>query len=255
MSNRTGECKLCGGHAQLVESHIWPAFSYKRYASDLSKGGRFADMMRVNYSNSQYQEYWFCAQCDNELLGGMEKYAADFCAQLAEGAVNSYAYNNTLLPFVTSISWRVALFHIELDKLQLNVEEKAALGTWKDYLAGRKTGIQPYSQHAFVAFDQDQGLGRHRGIGGEVYPAAGLVYSRLGPLHMVGWLDRRILNPAEQAIWARSELSPTGGTITQIATQEVRDQMIAPSLLKLLDARWERTLEIIKEFAKSKGLL
>src|SRR5882724_2294448 len=110
MSNPIGECRLCGGYGELVKGHIWPAFSYKRFVSELEKGGRFADMMKVNWSNSQYQKYWFCHKCYNELLSGMEKYAAEFCAQFKEGAVDPYVYTEMLLPFVTSISWRVALF-------------------------------------------------------------------------------------------------------------------------------------------------
>src|SRR5713226_7042466 len=120
MSNPTGECKLCGRQGQLVEGHIWPTFTYKRYASELTKGGRFADMMKEDWSNRQYQEYWFCAKCDNEMMGGLEKHAADFCAQLAQGTKKPYVYNDRLLPFVTSISWRVSLFHIDRDDIELN---------------------------------------------------------------------------------------------------------------------------------------
>src|SRR5438552_1535877 len=108
MTNPTGECKLCGGYGELVEGHIWPAFAYKRYVSELQKGGSFADMMKVNWSNSQYQKYWFCRKCDNELLGGIESYGAKFTSQFEEGAVKTYVYNDKLLPFVTSISWRIA---------------------------------------------------------------------------------------------------------------------------------------------------
>lgn len=255
MSTRIGECRLCGGYGELVEGHIWPAYSYKRFVSESEKGGRFADMIKVNWSNSQYQKYWFCHKCDNELLSGMEKYAAEFSTQFKEGAADPYVYTEMLLPFVTSISWRVALFHIERENIELTADGKAALHKWKDYLVAKGSGIAPHSQHAFVIFDQEQGRGLHRGIGGEVYPTEGLVLSHVGPLLMVGWLDRRYLSAEEEAIWARSEVFPTGGTIAQIATQEVFDLMITPSFLKLLAGREDRLEELIVELAKKKGLL
>jgi hypothetical protein len=257
MSNPTGECRLCGGHGDLLGGHIWPAFSYKRHVSELEKGGRFADMIKLDWSNNQYKNYWFCPKCDNELLGGIEKYGAEFSGQFKEGAVHPYLYNDKLLPFVTSISWRVALLSIERDNIELNGEGKAALCKWKDYLGRRGTEIQPYSQHAFVAFDQEEARGLHRGIGGEVYPAEGLVLSHLGPLFMVGWLDKRSLSAEEKTIWARTEICPTEGTIMTISrvSQEVFALMITPRFSKLFADRVERTEESIRAFAERTGLL
>jgi hypothetical protein len=44
--NRRGFCRLCGNEAVLVDGHIWPKFAYKRYISDLTKGGSFIALER-----------------------------------------------------------------------------------------------------------------------------------------------------------------------------------------------------------------
>ena len=71
------------------------------------------------------------------------------------------------------------------------------MGTWRDYLAGRRSDIGVHSQHAFVAFDHEEDRGLHNGIGGELYRIEGLVLSHLGPLFIVGWLNKQNLTPAE----------------------------------------------------------
>ena len=220
MSSLTEKCKLCGCYGQLVEGHIWPAFTYKRFVSDLEKDGRFADMMKVNWRTSQYKKHWFCHQCDNELLSGIEKYAAEFSTQFKEGVVDPYVYTERLLPFVTSISWRVTLFHIERENIELNAHGKACAPQLERLHGWDRKWDCAYSQHAFVVFDQEEGRGLHRGIGGEVYPAEGLVLSHLGPLFMVGWLDRRNLSAEEEVVWRAVRFLRQAGQLRNFAPKK-----------------------------------
>jgi hypothetical protein len=255
MSNPFGECRLCGSNCQLVSGHVWPAFCYKRYVLDLKKGGRFGDLMKLDWNNHHYKEHWFCSRCDNDVLSAWEKYAAGLCDQFKKGAAASYAYTASFLPFVVSISWRVAMLHLQRQEIGLNAEGKASLGKWRTFLRLQTDGVLPYSHHAFVAFDQEDSLEMHNGIGGEVYPADGCVVSHIGPLFFVGWLDKGMLDATESAIWARSEVSSSGGEIVAVETQESCTRMVAPTLFKLLEGRQERTIEAIVEHGKRKGLL
>ena len=56
-----GTCHLCGQRRELVKSHVWPSFAYKRYVSDLKKGGQFFDLQTGNRNaQRQYTQPWFC---------------------------------------------------------------------------------------------------------------------------------------------------------------------------------------------------
>lgn len=104
-----GSCQLCGKErSQLVEGHIWPKFVYKRYVSNVAKGGSFVDLTAGKVTNRQHTRYLFCADCDGRVLGEGEKYAAEFCRAVDSDRTGVREYTEQLVKFATSISWRVA---------------------------------------------------------------------------------------------------------------------------------------------------
>jgi hypothetical protein len=242
-----GTCRLCGRLADLVLSHVWPSFGYKRYVSNHAKGGQFVDLHKGRYNaNRQYKEYWFCKFCDNEFLGGLEDYAATFCARLEKKRNEPHAYDGRLLPFLTSISWRVAMHDIGIGRMVADEKIRESMRDWKGLLNQHRApapGIHPrywpHSQHLFVVFPV--GVELHKAMGGQVYRDEGLVLSQVGPLFIVGLLDRRRLPLADLKVWEASEVSPSGGTITPVSQWHAGGNVSFP-FVRLL-ARHERLLK------------
>jgi hypothetical protein len=109
---KVGQCKLCGKQAELVRSHIWSRFGYKRYASDSSKGGQFVDLGKRKTHNKQYTKEWICTACEAR-LGEAEDYTARLLTRLEAQRDAPQEYDDRLLKFVTSMSWRTALYDLD----------------------------------------------------------------------------------------------------------------------------------------------
>ena len=61
----------------------------------------------------------------------------------------------------------------------------------------------------------------HKGIGGTVFADERLVLSQIGPLFIIGLLDRSHLSVADLDVWSHSTLSEEGGTIKPISAWRV----------------------------------
>jgi hypothetical protein len=237
---RRGVCRLCGKLADLVESHIWSSFGYRRYVADQSKGGSFLDLAKLDVSNHQYWQYWFCEPCDTERLSSTESYAGRFCSALDRDRTGPRAYDGKLLHFLTGISFRTALFDIERGRVKPGGKLGAALRHWKQFLLGKRTRSQPYSQHLFVVFGQD--VDWHKMMGGEVIGDAGLVLSQFGPLLVVGLLDRRSCSLADLRVWDESEVQAEGGVVHPVTGWEVGKTISLP-LARVLAAHQKQIFD------------
>lgn len=75
-----GICKLCHKEKELIKrSHIWPEFMYRGMHDD--KGRLYVINSEMPHSHKKvqsgsYQQYIFCAECDNVILGRLERYAS-----------------------------------------------------------------------------------------------------------------------------------------------------------------------------------
>jgi hypothetical protein len=208
-----GQCKLCGQHKELRQSHVWSRFGYKDYAADLAKGGRFVDLGKRRVHHKQYIEEWLCEECE-AILGQTESYTAQLLRRLEARPDAPQEYDHRLHKFVVSMSWRIALYHLHGQPGRANAQVKPALKLWREYLLGKKREVRSFSQHLFVVFDKEAEL--HKGLGGELYLDDGFVLSHVGPLFMVGLLGRSHLSLSDIKVWEASELHPAGGTITPI---------------------------------------
>ncbi len=210
-----GRCELCGQFRELVDSHVWPKFAYKKFVSDLSKGGVFVDLGKGRMSNLQYTRPWFCKHCDNVVLGRVEGYASAFCTRIQKRPSEPKAYDDRLLRFAASVSWRTTKSDLERYAREVSLRAKAAMDRWRQYVRGRKSSVKPFSQHLFVVFDPI--VGWHKSLGGQLFPRQNLVLSQVGPLFIVGLLDRRKMPLADLRIWDQSEILPTGGTVNPVS--------------------------------------
>src|SRR5260370_41846104 len=96
-------CRLCGQHRELVLSHLWPNFVYKRYVADQSMGGRFLDLRQKRLIGKQYKFRWLCADCDNVVLGSAaEKEGARICSEIEKNPDAKQDYSPELLRFAAS---------------------------------------------------------------------------------------------------------------------------------------------------------
>jgi hypothetical protein len=242
---KVGQCKLCYKQRELVESHVWSRFGYKKYASDLSKGGRFVDLSKRETHNRQYTEVWMCKECEAR-LGKAEDYTAQLLTNLEKQPDKPFEYDELLLRFVTSMSWRTALYHLDGHPGLADEQVKGALKRWRDYLLDKKRDVRPYSQHLFVVFDKEVGL--HKGLGGEPHREDGFVLSHIGPLFMVGLLGRRDLSSSDRKVWEASELRPEGGTIVPISEWHVgKGGNVTMVLVRRLVKRIRHAIKIAKE--------
>lgn len=219
-----GICQLCGQTDEIINSHIWPRFAYKRYVSDLRKGGQFLDLQTGNpNAQKQYTRPWFCEHCDRDVLGKDEKYAAEFCNKLEKNPTDAHAYDGCLSSFAVSISWRTVKSWREGRRRSGDGLTDKASRRWKDYLRGKERNLGPYTQHLFIVFDRDASM--HKGLGGGVFTDENLVLSQIGPLFIIGLLDRKHLSVTDLDVWSHSKLLEEGGTIKPISEWRVGTEL------------------------------
>jgi hypothetical protein len=242
-----GNCHLCGQRDELRDSHVWPRFAYKQFVSDLSKGGSFLDLMQQRITNAQYKRSWLCSVCESR-FGDWETHAAELCQQIEAQPSAPQRYDERLLPFATSISWRTAKFSTEVGgPSHFSRSVKVPLRQWKDYLRGKKSGIGPFSQHLFVIVGGD--IDWHKALGGEVHYREQVVLSQIGPLFILGLLEANHLTEAERRIWDHSRIAIEGGEVSRVLAWRVGTELTI-SLARLLAAHEHATKQRIWNLAK-----
>ncbi len=247
-----GNCQLCGQRSDLVESHIWSRFAYKRYAADRAKGGQFLDLMERRLRNGQYKRFWFCLPCDRDRLGVSERYVSELCDRLEKQQADAFGYDDRLLRFATSISFRSALHSLERDQPRRAVEDvRAACRVWRSYLLGGRTHVRPYTQHLFVVFDRE--WGSHQGLGGQVFPVRRIVHSQIGPLFLIGLLSRAGISRRDLAVWDYSEIVPGGGTVKPVS-EWVVGRTITPDLVRHFDGHIRSLVRQVVKTGEAAGL-
>ena len=212
-----GKCRLCDSVGELVESHFWPRFGYKLYAADQSQGGVFADLKELKLHGKHFTEPLFCEKCDNETLSRHETKAAKWCRDLEKSPEAPALYDDWLLPFVTSLSFRTALYGSKS-----TVDEATfapAVRLWRQFLLGKRGDVSPFSQHLFIVFDRE--LGSHDGMCMWPNPKNGFVFTQFGPLWIVGLLGRKHLSLQDLPAWQHSQILPMGGRILPVSEWRV----------------------------------
>ncbi len=221
--NERGKCRLCNAYERLVEGHLIPSFVYKRTLADQKTGGSFVDLPSSRLTNRQLKYRWFCAQCDNQTLGGLERQGAlfyDLCRE--DSGHGTVPYDDRVHRFVTSYSWRVAMSQLEnvATKPDSDVLRRASR-VWKQYLKGYGSDIRPYSQHMFLVRSKPWDMA----AGHEFVAKHRSLFSQLGPMFIVALLDRSVYTLHDIKVWEKSELRPRGGGITPLSAWRVGDDI------------------------------
>lgn len=152
-----GICKLCVEEKELQESHILPSFVYK-WLKDTSATGfiRFGQAPNKRVQDG-YKENWLCRECEQRLNVWETQFATRVFHPLNESGDTKISYDDWLLKFCASVSWRTLLMMKE--KAYLNdfsaMQQRAvenALNTWSDFLLGKTRHPHRFEQH-MVVFD------------------------------------------------------------------------------------------------------
>ena len=234
-----GNCHLCGLEKELQASHVWPKFAYRRYVADVNKGGQFTDLQQLRRHSRQVKYHWFCRDC--ELMFG-ESCAAEFLANVESSASDQFGYQADMLRFAVSISWRTAKYYEPRAKtLEAANLLKNPCRRWRNYLLRGKGDLRPFSQHCFIA--QNEPLPgtdamSHNPLGGEVFLRERLISSRIGPLLIVGLLDRHQLERCDIDLWEQSLVSGQGGVVHRIRKERV-EPMLTDDMVEVLN-RYEQ---------------
>lgn len=243
----TGECRLCRQTRELERSHIWPRFAYKRYVSDLSDGGSFLDLNAGAKSNRQYTDYWFCGDCE-DLLSRPESWAARFCDDIESSPASTRSYNDRLLDFCVGVSMRTLMYAIEMSEQSVPSMAHAAVRRWRRFLLGRSRTVAGFTQHLFIVHNEE--FVRHLALGGQPFWDQRFMRSQIGPLHILGLLDRTGLSANERTIWAQSEVRAAGGQITPVTEWRVGEN-VTETVFRTLDAHEQRLTHRVIETSQS----
>jgi len=77
-----GTCKLCLNEKELIKrSHLFPNFMYKGIGDDKNRINIISSAAPFQKKKAQtgaYEEYILCADCDNNLLSKLERYANNY---------------------------------------------------------------------------------------------------------------------------------------------------------------------------------
>lgn len=232
-----GICELCKNKRELRDSHYFSKFAYKRYVSNQARGGSFADLKSRKHHNKQLKDYLLCDECEERFCTS-ESIAAQFLSRVDGNPASDHEYDQSMKYFAVSISWRNAVHSVRSDfPSEMPVLLRPACRYWSQYLLAKRKNVGPYSQHAFIAFGENipgKDAEWHKTLGGQIFYEERLVLSRIGPLLIVGLLDRRRLTLSEIRTWERSRLHPTAGIIRPISKHR-REDSLTPAFARLLN--------------------
>ena len=147
-----GQCRLCLKQGKLENSHIIPSFLY-RWLKETSGTGflRFGRSPNRRVQDG-YKDYWLCPNCEDLLSKWETEFAEKVFHPLVSGQASTFQYQDWLLKFGVSLSWRVLLYIKETADLshfpeRLRQETDKALARWAAFLLGQESHPAKYEQH------------------------------------------------------------------------------------------------------------
>lgn len=147
-------CALCLETSPLLESHILPAFVYK-WLKDRSITGhiRFSETPNRRTQDG-LKKPWLCSNCE----GRFSRYETHFANKLfhpwLKGQQHVY-YDDWLLKFCVSVSWRVLKYCKGLNPNHVYSQEQESLAqhaesTWRAFLLGQTPHPSSFEQHLLI---------------------------------------------------------------------------------------------------------
>jgi len=151
-----GSCAFCGKTGALRESHILPAFVY-RWLRDRSGTGHIRNSENPNLRvQDGLKLHWLCNECEQRF----NQYETAFASKVFHpwhAGVQRVLYEEWLLKFCVSISWRVLSYTFGKNPNRIYTEEQTALAAraekcWKAFLNNEVPHPGVFEQH-LVIFD------------------------------------------------------------------------------------------------------
>lgn len=217
-----GNCKLCQVQADLQLSHIVPSFVFKW----LKKDGhiRHAENIDRRIQDGE-KDYLLCVSCEQRLNAWETQFANNIFHPINANEKHTARYNDWLLKFCVSISWRT-LTHVvnqarlnHLSDTQIDHAERA-LATWRLVMLDKLPHPEKYEQHLIPlttientgSFNFPPNINRYLTRNVELDVGAGsksaFVFSKLGRFAIFGFID--VSSPKE---WISTKVHVRHGTI------------------------------------------
>ncbi len=124
-----------------------------RWLKETSGSGFFRYGQTINRRvQDGHKEHWLCPGCEDLFSGWETEFANNVFHPLTSGKASQFQYQEWLLKFAVSLSWRCLLHIRELSGLkhfseELRQEAERALYRWSEFLLGRQPDPGKYEQH------------------------------------------------------------------------------------------------------------
>lgn len=246
-----GICLLCDTPCDLRLSHILPKFIFRW----LKKTSATEHLRLGETPNRRAQDgwkrHWLCPSCEALFSGWETSFAKRIFHPLSRERHNSFRYDQSLLRFCASVSWRVFHFLYERDSFEDYPEDirsriNDAEMAWKEFLLGRRPSPEPFQQHLLLCDPIQtpvENLSPHinrylmRSIEMDIVRAPNdrtvITYSKIGRFIIVGFLREE--RPGR---WCGTKVDEQNGGI------EPRKYDVPIGLLTYINARAQREAEL-----------
>jgi hypothetical protein len=149
-----GACAFCGEFGELRNSHVLPAFAYRW----LRRRSGTGHIRHTDNPNRRVQDGlklpWLCARCEEHF----SRYETAFATKLFypwHDGISTVSYDEWLLKFCTSVSWRVLRYargrntdaKYTDDQNRLMTEAEAR---WRTFLNGDAVHPGDFEQHLLI---------------------------------------------------------------------------------------------------------
>lgn len=225
-------CALCGSDVPLIESHILPAFVF-RWLKNTSATGflRYSETPNRRVQDG-LRLPWCCPECEALFSKWETPFASKVFAPLNADEDAEAQYEEWMLKFCVSVSWRVLTYMGEiggLDEFSDEQQEEAAKAEaqWASFLLGQAEHPGRFEQHLLPltaiastsATNLASNINRYFLRGTEFHVANGqrtaVTYAKFGRFALFG-----ILQPSD-AKYAGTKIHVRSGSVGGVKTYDL----------------------------------
>lgn len=242
MSLASNTCALCLKNSELRQSHILPAFSGRsvKRTSAIPSFRSSQDPTRSVQDTLKIK--MLCEGCERLFSRHETQFAKRVFHPLREDCTQRLQYEEWLLQFCVSLSWRVLTYAVGQGSLRECGDARgvdrvqAALDTWRRFLLGRAPNVGEFTQHT-VCFQPirredleiwppniNRDFFRAQHIAVESRGACVFTYAKMLGIAIFGRID------GKQGCLSESEVHSTGGAVEprhpDTLPWQVRDYLI-----------------------------
>jgi hypothetical protein len=150
-----GTCLLCGAVAALQDSHVLPAFVFRALKEHSATGHIRSSESPNRRVQDGVTQPWLCVECEASFSRWERDFSNNILRPWRDGVVET-AYDDWLLKFCVSVSWRVlkyckgrneaAAYTDAQEKLFDNAER-----VWREFLLGTRAHPGEFCQQFLIS--------------------------------------------------------------------------------------------------------